>query len=431
MLKFVVVGLNHRTAQLELRERAAFPAAELPNALERLANLPGIEEAMIISTCNRVELIARVNSNGNGVETLANFLSQERRIPPDQLEERIYRHTGRQAVRHLFRVASSLDSLVLGEPQILGQVKTFYGLAVDTATVGTYLNLLLQSAFRTAKRVRSETSIGEYSVSVSSAAVELARKIFGKLGQSDILIVGAGEMAELALRHLSSDGVKSIRVANRSPEAAERLAARFSGTSVPFTDLAHWLAASDIVITSTGSPDILITRALAQSVSRKRRNKPVIFIDISVPRNVDPGVASIENIFCYDIDDLGTIAEANLEERAREASDAEKIVDQEVEAFCARVKTQDVAPLIVELQDRIEELCQAELQRFMKRSGPRDEKEVRELNWMMSRIAGKIAHPLIAQLKNAHRDPLKREAYLDVIRRILRGAPNSEGEKPI
>lgn len=419
MLNLLIIGLNHRTAELDLRQQAAFSLPQLPDVLKRMTQQPGIEEGMIISTCNRVELLSRVEKPETGVDALESFLAENCAVPSPKLKSHLYCHTGRQAVRHVFRVASSLDSMVLGETQILGQVKSFYGIAAGAATTGYYLNNLMQATFHTAKRVRSETAIGEFSVSVSSAAVELARKIFGDLHDKRILIIGSGKMGEVAVRHMAAAGANLIRVTNRNPETAQKLALRFRGEAVAFESLAHWVAHADIVIASTGSRDILIDRALAQKAAAERRHAPLVFIDISVPRNVDPAVGTIDNVFCYDIDDLGAVVEASIAERRAAAAHAEKIVEEEVDAFCARLRTRDVGPVVVKLQDRIEEICSTELQRFIKRTGMRDEHEVQELEWMVSRIAGKIAHPLITQLRSNH-GANHREVYLDTIRRIFK-----------
>jgi glutamyl-tRNA reductase len=399
MANFILVGLNHRTAEVGIRERVAIQASRIPEALRQLAERPGIRESMIISTCNRVELISHAENNQVGIDALESFLSESSSMARQELRQRLYHHSGDQVIRHVFRVAASLDSMILGEPQILGQVKSFYNLAVDAHTIGAYLNSLLQAAFRTAKRVRSETSIGEYSVSVSSAAVELARKILGDLRNKKILIVGAGKMGEVAVQHLAASGASTIRVTNRSPKAAQELAARFRGTAVPFVELQQAVAHSDIVITSTGSKDVLIERAMARSVMVERKNAPIAFVDISVPRNVDPGVADIDNVFCYDIDDLGAVVEANMQERRREASLAEKMVDQEADSFCAKLKSLDMGPVVAQLQGRIEVICRLELDRYMKRVGTQDTRETQELEAMVSRIAGKIVHPLVTQLR--------------------------------
>jgi glutamyl-tRNA reductase len=262
-----------------------------------------------------------------------------------------------------------------------------------------------------------------------SAAIELAGKIFGDLRNKGILIVGAGKMGEVAVRHLAASGASTIRVTNRSPEAAQELAERFRGTAVPFGKMQQAIAHSDIVITSTGSKDILIDRTMIQSVMLERKNAPIVFVDISVPRNVHPEVANIDNVFCYDVDDLGAVVKANLQERRREASLAEKIIDQEVDSFCARLKSLDMGPVVAKLQSRIEEICRLELDRYMKRARPQDARETEELEALVSRIAGKIAHPLVTQLRNAHQDPLQQEAYLNMIKRIFKLHKESETEE--
>ncbi len=420
MANLVLVGLSHRTAEVELRERVAFHAPQMPEMLHRLAGRPGIRESMIVSTCNRVELISHADNARDGIDTLESFLSETGNIARQDLSRKLYHHSDEQVVRHVFRVASSLDSMILGEPQILGQLKSFYNLAVNAQTVGGYLNGLLQAAFRAAKRVRSETGIGEYPVSVSSAAVELARKILGNLRNTRILIVGAGKMGEVAVKHLAASGAGTIRVANRSPEAGRELAARFHGAAVPWEDLRQAVARSDIVITSTGAKDVLIDLPMVRSIMPERKNAPMVFIDISVPRNVDARVAEIDTAFCYDIDDLGAVVQANLQERHREASLAEKIVDHEVKACWAKLRSMDVGPVVVQVQGRIEEICRAELDRYLKKVGPQDERGTRELEAMVSRIAGKIAHPLVTHLRTVCQDPLHQEAQLSMIRRIFK-----------
>jgi glutamyl-tRNA reductase len=425
MLNLVLVGLNHRTAEVDIRERAAFAAARLPDALSELAHLPGVEEAMIISTCNRVELLARVRAGCNGEQVLENFLSDESGIHLPDLKSRLYYHIDDEAVRHLLRVASSLDSMVLGEPQILGQVKSFYGLAVEAHTVGAFLNTIVQSAFRVAKRIRSDTSIGEYSVSISSAAVELAHKIFGSLKDRSILIIGAGKMGEVAVRHLAAAGAKTIRVTNRSLDAARELARRFDGTAVPFEQLTYWMSHSDVILVSTGAQQVIVTRAMAQSVMAERKHAPIVLVDISVPRNVDPEVGSIDNVFCYDIDDLGAVVDANLAERRKEAATAERIVEQEVGSLCARLRSLDVGPVVVQVQDRIGEICRAELERYLRKNGPRDPGEVKELESMISRIASKIAHPLVTHVRSIHQDQ-HQQVYLESIRRMFKSRTSGE-----
>jgi glutamyl-tRNA reductase len=420
MLNLVIIGLNHRTADLDVRQQAAFPADQLPEILLRFKQQPGIQEGMIVSTCNRVELLSRVDHPQNGVAALEKFFSENCAIPAAKLLSHLYHYIGRDAVNHVFRVASSLDSMILGEAQILGQVKNFFGIASSAETIGYYLNNLMQAAFHTAKRVRTETRIGEFPVSASSAAVELSRKVFGDLKDKAILVVGSGKMGEVAVRHMVASGAKIIRVANRNPEAAHKLADRFHGQAVRFDQLAYWLIHSDIIITSTGSRDILIDRPMAQKAASERRHAPMIYIDISVPRNVDPSVTTIDNVFAYDIDDLGAVVEANLTERRMAASHAERIIEEEIEAFCTRIEARDVGPVISRLQGRIEEMCSSELQRFLKRNGSRDQREIQELEAMVSRIAGKLAHPLISSLRSNHHPPNHRDFYLDTLKRIFK-----------
>ena len=419
MYNYLLVGLNHRTADLDLRQLASFNAIELPGELRKLSSRPGILESMIISTCNRVEILSNVDQTSDAMESIEAFLAEFSQVPLSDLQPRLYRYNDDQVVRHVFRVACSLDSMILGEPQILGQMKSFYSIAVDSDTVGTYLNGLLQAAFRTAKRVRSETSIGEYSVSASSAAVELLRKIFGGLQKKSILIVGAGEMAEATINHLAGTGIKAIYLANRSPEAARELAAHSHGMVVPFSELNQWMTRADVVITCTGAPETIIDRSMVQHILHERKNETIVFIDISVPRNVDPAVSTLDNVFCYDIDDLGTVIEANLHERVKAAAAAEKIVDQEVQAFCTKLKSLEAAPVIMQVQGHIEQICQTEFQRFLKKTGPQEPRQMQELEVMISRIAAKIAHPLMMQLRNSQ-DSLNHSAAMELIKRIFK-----------
>ena len=419
MFNLVLIGLNHRTAQVDIRQLASFNADQLPDELRRLSAFPGILETMIVSTCNRVEILSSVDPQHDGAGSMETFLSEYSGIAPPQLQQKLYRYCDEQAVRHVFRVASSLDSMILGEPQILGQLKSCYSTAVDAHTVGTSLNSLLQSAFRIAKRVRSETNIGEYPVSVSSAAVELVQKIFGDLQKKSILVVGAGKMGEAAIRHLANSGARAIYVTNRSPEAALDLASRFKGLAVPFSELSEWISRVDIVITSTGASEMLIKRPMVQNVMHARKNAPIAFIDISVPRNIDPGIGTIENVFCYDIDDLAAVVEANLHERVKAAETAEKIIEQEVEAFWARARLMGVGPVAKQVQGRIEEICKTELEKSLRKLGPQEPKQVQELERMISRIAGKIAHPLLMQLRS-NPESLDDSAATELIKRLFK-----------
>ncbi len=425
MINYVVVGLNHRTAELDFRQQASFDTDKLPVGLNQLSAYADILECMILSTCNRVEVLANVEDAESGILSIENFLSEYSNIPLAQMQPKLYRYTEAPAIRHLFRVACSLDSMIVGEPQILGQLKSCYNSAVELDTVGAYLNMLLQAAFRTAKHVRSETSIGEYPVSVSSAAVELVRKIFGDLSDKKVLIVGAGDMGETTLRSLVDIGVQNIYIANRSPEASENLARSFNGRSVPFADLEVWVARSDIVFTSTGASAILLDREMMQTVMRDRKKNPIALIDISVPRNIDPEVGTIDNIFCYDIDDLQSVVEANLQERRKAAEEAERIVDADVATFCSKLKHFEVAPVVTQVQGRIKEICTTELERCLRKLGPQEKKQVQALESMVARIAGKIAHPLVMQLRTGH-ESIDKTAYVEMIKQIFKMQKDAE-----
>ncbi|MDR1727850.1 MAG: glutamyl-tRNA reductase [Acidobacteriota bacterium] len=405
MEHLVLIGLNHRTAPLDVRQKAAFGAERLAGALRALRACEGVAEAAILSTCNRVELVATVEEPSAGVAAMEGFLAEGSGIGRGELRDILYRHHGDFAIRHVFRVASSLDSMILGEPQILGQVKSCYGAAVEAQTVGSRLNGLFQAAFRVAKRVRTETGIGEYPVSAGSAAVELARKVYGDLGRKRVLIVGAGEMGEVVAQHLADSGVGAIEVTNRSYAAAQELAGRFHGTAHPFERLRDALARADIVLTSTGAADILVGRELVREVWRDRKNEPMVFIDIAVPRNVDPAVSEIDGVFCYDVDDLSSVVEANLAERVKAAAAAEKIIDHEVRNFSNRLRATRSAPAAMQIQGRIEEICRAELERCLRRIGPQDAKAVEEMEAMAARIAAKIAHPLLMELRDSQNSP--------------------------
>ncbi len=358
MLDIALIGLNHRTADVSIRERAAFEESRLSGALRELAGRPGILEAFILSTCNRVEMLACVEDLAPGLASMESFLCDRSRLTPGELQKRLYRYTGNRAVRHLFRVTSSLDSLIIGEPQILGQVMSFYSAATKARTAGARLNLLLQAAFRVAKRVRNETDIGKYPVSAGSAAAELARGILGDLINKDILIIGAGKIGETALRHLTSIGAGTLRIANRSFESAVELAVRFRGVAVPFTDLNRCVAESDIVVASTTAQNILVDRAMAETAMRARPQRPMVFIDLSVPRNIDPTVRAITNVFCYDVDALGAVVESNLEERRKAAAIAEGIIEQEVEPVCRRLYLSTVTPTATSSPGRGQRICQ-------------------------------------------------------------------------
>ncbi|MGD0733758.1 MAG: glutamyl-tRNA reductase [Terracidiphilus sp.] len=400
-MTLVLIGVNHKTAPIELRERIAIPRDELPETTRALAAVPGVSECMIVSTCNRVEMLAAVESPDTD---LKGFLHQHFGLDPSLLAAHIYEQRDRDAVRHLFRVASSLDSMVVGEPQILGQVKEAFAVARASGTVGGQLEHLLQGAFAAAKKVRSETEIGSNSVSIASVAVELARKIFGSLQGRTVFLVGAGKMSELAARHLVQQGAGAILVSNRTQERARVMAEEFKGRVIPFDKLYEAASDADIVISSTGAPHPIFRREHGQAFMQRRKNRPMFFIDIAVPRDVDPEMGKLEGVFVYDIDDLQAVAAAHMAERSRVASDAETLIAGEVERFQQRQRTVNVAPAIVAMQRQAEEIRQAELKRVQARLGPLSAEQVAAVEALTRGLVNKFLHPPMQALKQAARE---------------------------
>jgi glutamyl-tRNA reductase len=400
-MTLALIGVNHKTAPIELRERIAISRDDLAETTRALAAEPGVAECMIVSTCNRVELLASVESPDTD---LAGFLHRQFGLEPEFLAPHLYQLHDQDAVRHLFRVAASLDSMVVGEPQILGQVKEAFAVARSSGTVGSQLEHLLQSAFAAAKRVRTETAIGSNSVSIASVAVELARKIFGSLQGRTIFLVGAGKMSELAARHLVQQGAGAILVTNRTEERARQLAEPFNGRVVPFEQLYETAGEADIVISSTGAPHPIFRREHGQAFMHRRRNRPMFFIDIAVPRDVDPAVNAIEGIFVYDIDDLQQVAATHINERKLQAGDAEALIAAEVERFHQRRRAVNVAPAIVSLQRQAEEMRQAEIRRMQARLGTLTDEQLAAVEALTRGLVNKFLHPPMQALKQAARE---------------------------
>jgi glutamyl-tRNA reductase len=413
-MSLVLIGVNHKTAPIELRERIAISREELPATTRALAAVPGVAECMIVSTCNRVELLAAVDLPD---ADLAGFLCRHFGLDPALLGPHLYEHRDREVVRHLFRVAASLDSMVVGEPQILGQVKEAFAVARVAGAVAGQLEHLLQSAFAAAKKVRAETEIGANSVSIASVAVDLARKIFGSLAGRAVFLVGAGKMSELAARHLVQQGADTILVTNRTHERARRMAEEFQGRVIPqvieFERLYDAAGQADIVITSTGAPHPIFRREHGQVFLHRRRNRPMFFIDIAVPRDVDPEMGKLEGIFVYDIDDLQAVAAAHMAERSREAGDAETLIAAEVERFHQRQLAVNVAPAIVALQHQAEEIRQAELRRVQARLGSLSEEQAAAVEALTRGLVNKFLHPPMQALKQAARD--ENQARIDAL----------------
>ena len=400
-MTLALIGVNYKTAPIALREQIAISRDELAEATRALAAVEGVTECMIVSTCNRVELLAAVESPH---ADLTGFLHRHFGLDRTLLEPHIYRQHDQDAVRHLFRVAASLDSMVVGEPQILGQVKEAFAVARAAGTVAGQLEHLLQSAFAAAKKVRTETQIGSSSVSIASVAVELAKRIFGSLQGRTVFLVGAGKMSELAARHLVQQGSGAILVSNRSQDRALRMAGQFQGRVIPYEQLYEAASEADIVISSTGSPHPIFRREHGQAFMHRRRNRPMFFIDIAVPRDVDPEMGKLEGIFVYDIDDLEAVAAAHMAERSREASDAEALIAGEVERFEQKQRAVDVAPAIVALQRQGEEIRQAELRRVQGRLSGLSAEQVAAVEALTRGLVNKFLHPPMQALKQAARE---------------------------
>jgi glutamyl-tRNA reductase len=410
-----LIGVNHKTAPVEVRERLNIPGSRMAEALQRLVGHPGVDEGLILCTCNRVEILVQ---SSNGSSDLRSFLQAyfEMRVP--ELQPHLYEYHERAAIRHLFRVTSSLDSMVVGEPQILGQVKEAYAAARAVGAVHSQLDQLLTRAFAVAKRVRTETAVGSSSVSVASVAVELAKKIFGSLNGKHVYLVGAGKMSELAARHLMAHGAASIFVANRTYERAVRLAEKFGGQAIHFGELYETADRADIVITSTGSRRAIFRREHGELFLSRRKNRPMFFIDIAVPRDVDSQMNKLDGIFVYDIDDLQQAVAANTSDRRKEAERAEHIIDDEVDRFQARLQTRDVVPTIVSLQDHLENIRQAEIDRIRGRLGALSPEQELAIETLTRGIVSKIMHTPISTLKTAARES-EATPMIDVVRRIF------------
>ncbi|MGE0405223.1 MAG: glutamyl-tRNA reductase [Candidatus Korobacteraceae bacterium] len=425
-MNFQLIGLNHRSAPLEVRERLAISEARLGEALGQFVRHPGVEEGLILSTCNRVELLARTR---NGHADLRGFLRDYLKVDPAVYEPALYEYRSSDAVRHVFRVTSSLDSMVVGEPQILGQVKEAYAAARALGTVTSQLDALLTRAFAVAKRVRNETAVASSSVSVASVAVDLAKKIFGDLTGKAVYLVGAGKMTELAARHLVAHGAGTMFVANRTYERAQQLASRFSGKALLFEQLYDTVDQADIVITSTGAPHAIFRRTHCELFLARRRNRPMFFIDIAVPRDVDPEVNKLDGIFLYDVDDLQSVVASHVADRSREAQMAEQIIHEEVERFNARLQTLEVVPAIVSLQGHLETIRQAEIDRVRGRLGTLTPEQELAIDALTRGIVNKIMHTPIRALKTAVREQ-QATTVLDVFRRIFNLSNLSQPDSP-
>jgi glutamyl-tRNA reductase len=414
--RILLLGLNHQTAPVALRECLAFSPEETEAALDALSHRPCVREALLLSTCNRVEVLVTCDDPARTIAELESFISEFKHLPIEDFRSALYRHVDNDAVRHLFRVASSLDSMVVGEPQILGQIKAAYGAATHLRTSGVILNRLLHRTFFVAKRIRTETGIGDHAVSISYAAIELARKIFGSLEGRRVLLIGAGEMAELAVEHLIRHRAGEILVANRTFAHGVALAQRFGGQAIRFEEIDQHLTKVDIIISSTGASGFVVVPAQVSAVLRHRRNRPLFFIDIAVPRDIDPRINRLPNVYVYDIDDLKGVVEENIQDRQQEALKAERIIDEAVLRFSRWRQSLEVVPTIVALHRKLELIAEAEIRKTLQ--GGEEALDEAALQRMASAMINKFLHDPTRFLKSDGYHG-NRQELLDLIRRLF------------
>lgn len=418
MNDIALLGMNHTTASVDLRECIAFSPEEATGALDLFRDHPDIKEMVLLSTCNRVELLMAVTDLERAAAAARGFISRTKSVPEEQFQDALYFHTGDAAVRHMFRVAASLDSMMVGEPQILGQLKEAYHTATLQKTSGVILNRLLHRAFFVAKRVRTETGIGDHAVSISYAAIELGKKIFGSLEGKKALLIGAGEMAELAVEHLIRNRAGEIRVANRTFEHGMALANKFNGRAIRLEEVSDTLREVDIIISSTGAREFVITRNQVKKIMRKRRNRLLFLIDIAVPRDIDPGINNLSNCYVYDIDDLKGVIEENIEERRQEAVKGERIVDEAVIRFQQWYRSLDVIPTIVALRRKLEAIAEMEVRKTLHALNGISDKDARAIHRMKEALVKKIMHDPTLFLKSdgCHGE---KTTYLDFTQKLF------------
>ncbi|MCZ7624773.1 MAG: glutamyl-tRNA reductase [Candidatus Methylomirabilota bacterium] len=421
-MEIIVLGLSHKTAPIELREQLHISESNLPDVLDELAGCEPILERMVLSTCNRVETYAVVDDGEGAVEGarrfLVEFLAERQKLPAEAFESCLYLLTADRAVRHLFRVASSLDAMVVGESQILGQVKAAYAVALERGATGQILNALMDRALRVAKRVRTETGIATSAVSISTAAIELARKVFGDLTGRTVMLIGAGKMSELSAKHLLADGVGTVLVANRNFDRAVEMAKRWGGRAVRYDFAKLEMLQADIVISSTGAPHQILSKDDFQEIIAQRHHRPIFVIDIAVPRDIDPAAGEIEHVHLYDLDDLKGVVDANLRERQREAELAEALIDREAKQFAEWLAGLHVVPTIVAMRKKVESIREEELDKIFAKLQDLTPEERHAISMMTGSIVNKILHDPTVELK---RQSVQKEShlYIDVLRRLF------------
>ena len=423
-VRLFAIGVNHRTAPVEVRERVDFARDGLEAALASLAARNAVREMAVLSTCNRAEVYAAADSD-DAVDKVARFFGEYHGVSPSDLQSHLYIHRGADAARHLFRVAAGLDSLVVGEPQILGQVKAAYTVASEQHYTGTVLNRLFHLAFAAGKRVRSETGLGEGAVSVSYAAISLAKKIFGDLSRLHVLILGSGEMGKLTAVHLRSQGVAAITIASRTRSTADRVAEQIGAIACDWSELDAALVQADIVVTATGAPTVVLTRADLERAMKTRRERPLFVIDIAMPRDVDPSAGTLDEVFLYNVDDLQGIVENNLERRGAELARADAIVSSEAAKFAAWLQSREIIPTVVALRDRFESIRRAELNRLQhKLNGLPPEAQV-QVDHITRLIVEKLLLTPTEQLKAVSDDALA-ATYSDALNRLFSLPPPAD-----
>ncbi len=418
MDQIILIGLNHKSASVDIRECLAFTDDDTRSALAKLRGMGIVDEAMLFSTCNRVELLIAAKESEPAVGQAKQFLADFKQVALADFENALYLHRGDEAVRHIFRVAASLDSMVVGEPQILGQIKAAYRMATEEKSSGVVLNRLMHKTFFVAKRIRSDTGIGDNAVSISYAAIELGRKIFGKLEGKKVLLIGAGEMAELAVEHLIRQRSDAIYVANRTFERGVELAAKYNGTPIRFEEVPDFLSLVDIIISSTGAQEYVLHKSQIKAVMRSRRNRPIFFIDIAVPRDIDPQINSINNAYLYDIDDLKGVIDENIEDRNREAVKAERIIDEAVIHFRRWFESLGVVPTIKALRSKINLVTGQEVEKTLHQMGHLSAEDQQAIERMAKSIANKILHDPTHYLKSNGCQGDRSES-LDVARKLF------------
>jgi len=425
----IIVGINHHTSQVEVRERFWIGDARLYAALHELAGAPEIEEVVILATCNRTEFILWADDPDAASEVVRQFLIREHGLRPEEWSD-FYRLAGEAALVHIFRVTSSLDSMVVGEPEITGQVKAAWAKAQQAGTTGRFLDAVFQKALTVSKRARNETAIGVAAVSIPYAAVELARQIFGSLAKRNVMVLGAGKMGEMSARYLLNEGASAVWVTNRTLGHAQALAKELGGEAVAFEDRWQRLAQADIVISSTGCPHVILSREDAVRIHESRQGRPIFLIDIAVPRDIDPGVRDVPGVFLYDIDDLEQVVERNRNERRAAATQAEKLVAVEARSFLRKLDGERVVPTIVALRSRLEELLEQELEGYRGEAGPLTPEQEQHLEALTARLARRIAGQLARELKQASARP-EQDQLTAAIRKLFRLPKTERTERAV